>query len=420
MPTMTLKVCTIAVALPLFGCLGAATVRSANLLEPEYFAAHVHRSVPNKLWKEVGFGAIRLHDANVIWADLEPQKGAWKWDRLDAIVRNAKKAGVEVLLPLQAPPAWAASDPASIGAYGPGANTSPAHREDWTNYVATVVTRYKGLIDGYEIWNEPNLPKFYVGTPEKMAELTRQASEVIRRIDPAAKVVCASITGDYGVPWLSRYLAGGTGASCDVIGYHLYTRHQPPEVMLPTIAAVRKAMSAAGVGDKPLWNTESGWVIRISPDIDVETSGFKKDVKVLTPDEATAYIPRALLLARQAGVSRFYWYSWDHPSMGFSMGRGVGWTRPARLYSDFRRLVVGATLDACSATRATWTCNLSLASGDRLAVYWSESDATSVTAAFGGELLTIAPDGALVTGRPVRAGETVQVTPEPVFLREIR
>ncbi len=389
-------------------------------MDPAYFGAHVHRSVPNKLWKQVGFGAIRLHDANVTWSELEPQKGAWKWERLDRIVDNARKAGVQILLPLQAPPTWAASEPASPGAYGPGANTAPARTEDWTNYVAAVVTRYKGVIDGYEIWNEPNLKKFYTGTPERMAELTRQASEVIRRIDPAATLVCASITGDYGIPWLRRYLAGGTGGHCDVIGYHFYTRHQPPEVMLPTIAAVRKAMGDAGVRDKPLWNTESGWVIGISPDIDVEASGFKRDVKVLTPDEATAYIPRALLLARQAGVSRFYWYSWDHPSMGFSIGRGVGWTRPARLYSEFRQLVVGATLDGCLATRGAWTCDLKLASGERLAAYWSDTESASVSAAFAGDVLTIGPDGTLSGKHQVRPGDSVQVSQEPVFLRENR
>lgn len=383
-----------------------------------YFGAHVHRSVPNQLWKQVGFGAIRLHDANVTWAELEPRQGEWKWDRLDRIVKNARQAGVEILLPLQATPEWAASDPTSAGAYGPGANTVPARMADWTAYVSAVATRYKGLITTYEIWNEPNLKKFFDGTPEQMAELTRAAATVIRAVDPQAQLVCSSITGDYGIPWLKRYLARDTGRACDVIGYHFYTKHMPPERMLPVIRAVRDTMNDAGVGAMPLWNTESGWVIGISPDIDVKASGFKADVKILTADEATAYIPRALLLARHSGVERFYWYSWDHPSMGFSAGRGVKWTRPARLYTALRKLVEGARLEGCSSGNGIWTCQVALATGERIGVHWTESGETSFAAPRDGSIYGVSSDGEIEIVGSVRAGESVHVGPTPVFLRD--
>ena len=74
-------------------------------------------------------------------------------------------------------------------------------------------------------------------------------------------MVCAGITGDYGLPWLKRYLAAA-GTSCDVVGYHFYTKHRPPEAMLDTVAEVRRAMADAGLQDRPLWNTEAGWLVR--------------------------------------------------------------------------------------------------------------------------------------------------------------
>ena len=48
------------------------------------------------------------------------------------------------------------------------------------------------LIKSYEIWNEANLKTFWNGTPEEMAELTKRAYDIIKKIDPAAQVVSAS------------------------------------------------------------------------------------------------------------------------------------------------------------------------------------------------------------------------------------
>ncbi len=392
----------------------------AQVFDRTFFGAHVHRSVQNSLWKQVGFGAIRLHDANVTWADLEPIKGGWQWSRLDKITENARSANVEILLPLQSPPAWAASDPSSAGAYGLGANTMPARMADWDTYVAAVANRYKGVVAAYEIWNEPNLEHFFNGTPEEMAELTKRASGVIHLVDPAAKVVCSGITGDYGVAWLKKYLAAGAGQYCDVIAYHLYTRHQPPEKMLPIIAAVRKALNDMGLGGKPLWNTESGWLMATGGAVDIAASGFRPDAKVLSLDEATAYVPRALLLARNAGVDRFYWYSWDHSSMGLSGGRGLLWTRAARVYADFLKLVSGSRLDGCQRADILWNCQLQLSKGERLSVLWSETGELTVRSPQAGALLGITSTGEIKSLRPIVSGEPIRIGMVPVFVRENR
>jgi hypothetical protein len=398
----------------------SSVVFGEQVFDRKFFGVHVHRSVQNSLWKQVGFGAIRLHDNNVTWAELEPVKGGWQWDRLDKIIQNARSANVEVLLPLQATPTWAASDPRSAGAYGLGANTMPAKIEDWDAYVATIANRYKGTVAAYEVWNEPNLKQFFNGTPKEMAELTKHASEVIHRVDPAAKVVCSSITGSYGIDWLRKYIGAGAGKYCDVIGYHFYPHHQPPEKMLPIIDAVQKVLNEAGLSGKPLWNTETGWLISTGGAVDAKAAGFDSDAKVLNSDEAAAYVPRALLLSRYMGVDRFYWYAWDDASMGLSASRGEGWTRPAQVYADFQKLVSQSQLNRCQNTGALWQCQLQLRGGERLFVLWSDGNIQSVRSPQSGSLMGIVATGEIKSLRTIGKGESIQVNAEPVFIREVR
>jgi hypothetical protein len=389
------------------------------VLDPLSFGAHVHRSVPNSLWKQVGFGSIRLHDANVTWAELQPARNRWHWDHLDQIVANARSAGVDILLPLNATPTWAASRPQSADAYGLGSASPPVQLADWDTYVAAVTERYKGKIAGYEIWNEPNLKEFFSGTPNEMAELTRRASVIIRKNDPAAKVVCASITGSYGIPWLKQYLQTGTGNYCDVIGYHFYTKHQAPEIMIETIQTVRKVMVSTGLSHKPLWNTETGWIISTGKEV-VKVFGVSTDAIILSQDEATAYIPRALLLSKFFGVDRFYWYSWDHPSMGISAGRGIGWTRSSRLYSEFVKFISGATIESCSNMKPRWSCTLRTKSGLSVTALWSEAGLQSTRAPMTGEIFTISKLGEIVASGHIATEDTIKISGEPIFIRETR
>lgn len=386
--------------------------------ESSYFGSHVHRSVQNNLWKEVGFGTLRLHDANVTWAELEPERGVWKWSRLDSIVKNARAEGIDIVLPLQATPRWASSAPAVAGAYGLGANSPPADLEAWHNYAFVVASRYKGVISAYEIWNEPNLKKFFDGSPATLSKLTEVAAGAIRKADPNAKIVCSASTGNSGVPWLRAYLSAGAAAHCDVIAHHFYTGHMAPETMLPTISAVRDVMQSLGVGEKPLWNTESGWLISLGSEVDITAAGFPKSARVITEDEATAYIPRALLLAKHSGVSRFYWYSWDHQSMGISLGRGTGWTRPGRLYKSFVRLVKGASIEGCRTRLSGWSCTLKYPDGTRLWASWSEAGSFQVPSPFSGRLQSTLSSGEIQETSSVREGQLVSVGFEPVFVRE--
>lgn len=66
--------------------------------------------------------------------------------------------------------------------------------ERYLAYVQMVVTSLKGLVDGYELWNEPNANYnlYQRITPEDYIKMARLTIPLIREIDPQAKIVYAS------------------------------------------------------------------------------------------------------------------------------------------------------------------------------------------------------------------------------------
>jgi Glycosyl hydrolase catalytic core len=240
--------------------------------------------------------------------------------------------------------------------------------QDWRAYVTAVVTHCKGRVAAYEIWNEPNNKGFWTGTTQAMVSLTREASTIIHRIDPQALVVSPAATDKAsGVSWLSQFLADGGAQYVDVIGFHFYVAPQPPEAMLPVIQDVRNSMKQAGIGDKPIWNTETGW----------------QAPKPFPSDQlAAAWVARAFILSWAAGVSAFYWYAWDNhgwvtllttqPDNRTLAGGGLA-------YQAVQRWLVGAEMKSCDrAPSGVWTCATSR-SGSPAWIVWNESETASFT-----------------------------------------
>jgi len=226
-----------------------------------YFGLHIHHldwPTPTP-WPSMPVPAWRLWDAGVCWPDLQPNRGQWQFDRLDRFVTLAEKHRTSILLPLGGSPTWASARPQLPSPYQAGFTAEPANIEDWRTYVRTVASRYKGRIGAYEIWNEPNLKDFWSGTTEQMVILTKEASQIIHAVDPNAMVVSPSATADFGIPWLVEFLKKGGGQFVDVIGYHFYVAKLPEE-LVPLIQRVQQVVTENGLTEKPLWNTESGWM----------------------------------------------------------------------------------------------------------------------------------------------------------------
>ena len=342
----------------------------SSAIPASLFGLHMHRAATTTPWPAVPFATWRLWDAYVAWANLEPRKGDWHFEILDKYVALAEAHRVELLLPLGLSPTWASARPKEPSGYDPGNAAEPKNIADWRDYVRTVATRYKQRIRSYEIWNEPNLKQFFTGSPEQMVTLVREAYKILKEVDPSNTLVSPSATGIDGVAWLDQFLQKGGGDYVDVIGHHFYVSPNPPESMLNQIARAKEVMAKRGVGDKPLWDTETGWLIENHKTVvEPQRGSFSK---VLSDDEASGYVARSFILTWAAGVSRFYWYAWDNYIMGLTEADGTTLKPPAKAYVEVQRWLVGARVRACRTNaETTWVCEIAREGGYEGWIVWN-------------------------------------------------
>jgi hypothetical protein len=337
------------------------------------FGMHFHRLATTTPWPEnEPIGNWRLLAAYVDWPNLEPSRDKYDFEKLDLYLKLAEQHHVTVILPLVLTPNWASSRPNEPSSYAPGNAAEPKDMADWRDFVRTVGTRYKGRIHEFEIWNEPNLKEFYSGSIPQLVEMARIAYTTLKEIDPSNTVSSPPITSGYGVSWLDSYLKAGGKNYADVIGYHLYVNPKPPELMVPLIKQVKAVMQSNGIGDRPFWNTESGWAIQNAQSAVTAASGSGFNSTVLPLDVASAYVARAYILSWASGVSRFYWYAWDDGIMGLTEADGKTLKPPAIAYREVENWLVGSRMTTCGADQVgNWTCQITRDSGYRGWIVWN-------------------------------------------------
>lgn len=327
-------------------------------------------------WPTVPFGALGKGLATT-WPFIEPVKGQFNWTVLDqyvALAQTHRVPGSTAPLTLywtnSNVPQWAAVNPKSCSNY-PG--TSPPviactsmvnNIQDFDDFMTALVTRYQGLIQTYELWNEPNVANVYTGSLADLVTLTAHAYNDIRQVDPSALILSPSSTA---APYLQAYW-NTPGAPQDVDGVAI---HGYPDVGVADVPEaitgfktvnVKLAMLAVpGIGVKPIWDTESSW----------------GGVKAITdPDMRAAFVVRSFLLHWSAGVQNFFWYGWDAPNWGtLWYPPPVGVTPAGIAYNTVFSWMVGASMPTpCTANggstySAVYSCQLTKPGYNALAVW---------------------------------------------------
>src|SRR4051812_36928888 len=73
---------------------------------------------------------------------------------MDARIRSLRGIGVRIIVTVQTPPAWAPSMNEAAGA------------QKYAEFMAHMAARYKGLVDVWELWNEPDDHIFWPDGPK--------------------------------------------------------------------------------------------------------------------------------------------------------------------------------------------------------------------------------------------------------------
>ncbi|GAB4411218.1 MAG: hypothetical protein Kow00123_24980 [Anaerolineales bacterium] len=250
-----------------------------TFLEQEVEPAKVEQAI--RMIREAGFHWIRQEFP---WEDIEihgkgdftdrrnePPRSAW--EKYDRIVDLAERYGLEIIARLDNPPAWSRADGDARGTLAP-----PDNLDDFGDFVEAVVTRYKGRIRYYQIWNEPNIyPEWgeQPVDPEGYVALLKVAYARAKAADPDCVILCAGLaqTLEPGgrnmsdLVFLQRMYDAGVRGYFDIMGvmaYGLWTgptdrRATPDRTNFARPQLIREIMVRNGDADKPIWATEVGW-----------------------------------------------------------------------------------------------------------------------------------------------------------------
>ena len=368
-------------------------------------------------WPSAPFGALRLWDNGTAWSQIELKKGQFKWDNLDGAIANATSKGMsDILMVLGTTPEWAASKKTKpFYPFDPkdptrptGANSAPKDMQDWDDWVTAVVTRYKGQISAYEIWNEASLKMFYSGSPEQMAEMTKRAYDIIKANDPEATVVAASPSLRTQGSFDSFYPAylkalGEAGWPIDVFSYHAYPAGDgDPTDRVALVQYFKKALTDAGAPAKPIWDTELNFGLKGPGDVP------KTDI---TEAAAAGWVVRAYIDTLREGVDRAYWYIWTqkpYPLLGIQAYPGSDGEQG---FFAVENWVVGSEFGGCEDNAGVVTCTFAR-DGQQSIVAWSEVGDTAYTVPAGAQLVC----DPLANCQEAAEGAQITLTEVPVRL----
>lgn len=319
--TIATAVSTAVVASTLMG-LGAAQANPVGSpISANQFGMHVPAIVEGED-PGVTYGSLRIWDAGVTWGQIEQKKGDYWWVPLDRAIGNANDQKVSILYVLGGTPTWAATNK-NQGKYPNKGAASMPNMKAWKSWVRAVVDRYGDSIESYQIWNEANLSDFWQGTPQQMAQLTREAAKIIRQGDPSAKIVSASTTVRLEKAYkkfFPAYLKGlkKAGWPVDAIAVHSYPDGQGnPGTRAGLIEQVNTQMRKSKVpANKELWDTEVNYGIQGPGKIKGRTIGGA---------DAASWVSQTYLDNLRLGVNRAYWYFWapDTARIGIEMQDGT-------------------------------------------------------------------------------------------------
>lgn len=339
------------------------------------FGMHDHSLTTTAPTAEDRFGGIRIWDNGVRWDQVNTAQGVYDWTVLDQVVANARATGAQdIMYVLGYTPAWAASNlkpPCTPGNYTnceyfPGGSSSaPTNIEDWKTWVREVATRYKGQITQYQMWNEANLSAMFSSasgdSAVEMAQLTVAAQQVIREVDPSAKVITASSTivqtkGFVKNGWLKRYLKAykARGGKPDGIAVHLYPwlKKGPGNGDLADRARgldyAKQVISATGYKKLPILDTEMNYGNQ-------RNNGWPK--KKYSQSKGSAYLAQTYLESLHNGVVQVDWYGWDDYGLGvWTTSQSGTVLEPGRTYRSLLANLAGTNNKGCSVTKSVTVC----------------------------------------------------------------
>jgi polysaccharide biosynthesis protein PslG len=248
------------------------------------------------------------------WHQIERQKDNFDFSFYDNFVNNAKANEKKILAGLAYSTPWINN----------GKIKDYISRDDlkyFINYVEVTVKRYKGKIDAWEIWNEPNW-LFWKGTDKEFFELSRLTADKIREIDPDAYIVGGSFQR---LPhnFIKNMNRAGAMENLNALSFHPYDVN--PKASIRLLDDFFKLASKIDFkGD--IWISEMGY----------PTSGWYPSMVSLK--NLPSYVIKTIAPAAACGTRVFIWYDFiDSYKFGEYPSKFNSELHFGLVYADFTR-----------------------------------------------------------------------------------
>ena len=258
------------------------------------------------------------------WAEAQPggRGSPFDFTRTDGFVRRGALRNQDVLPVVFYAPRWAR-------AYKNRFTSPPKSRSDYVTYLAALVERYgpegtfwsehpelpRHPVRQWQIWNEPHLPAYW-DAPERgpygylraYPLLLRSSYNIVKSLDPGAKIVLAGITQR---AWeeIELLYQHHIKPYFDVAALQIFP--QTVKRSVKASALFRDALRARRDGRKPIYVTEISW-----PASKGRTQGIKYQRQETPTGMASKLGKMYSAMARnrrRLGIGKVFWYTWSSP-----------------------------------------------------------------------------------------------------------
>jgi hypothetical protein len=189
------------------------------------------------------------------------------------VIRHARAQGLTVIARLGFVPDWARPKDTTFN------YIDPEYYDEFANFVAAFLARYRGEVNHVIIWNEPNLSLewgYRPVDPVAYTQMLRAVYPAAHEANPDAVVLAGALAPTLEPPgsaaglndllYLEAMYQAGAAPYFDALAVHSYGTNFPPEadpdpgvINFRRTELLRAIMEAYGDGHKPVYITEGGW-----------------------------------------------------------------------------------------------------------------------------------------------------------------
>lgn len=270
---------------------------------PEGIGVNIHfRGASQKDLELIQSAHIKLIRADLTWADIERKENVYNFSKYDELIDACKEKDIRIMFILDY----------KNKIYGSEKSIkTDRQRKGFARFAKKAAERYRGRGVIWEIWNEPNIKKFWGEEPnvDDYMALVEETCNAIRKVVPNALIVAPATCGcDKG--FIKKCAQKGLLNHVDGISVHPY-REGGPETVLNCHKGLRKIIARYAPEKQEkikILSSEWGWGLSY---LNMKTEGKKK-----AELRQAAYLTRRFCIEGFAGVSCAIHYKWRENNHG--------------------------------------------------------------------------------------------------------